>query len=204
MSDRAEGDPAALRARAIVARQASRASRIVEDLFDVCAGSHGGLSLHREVVDVTGIVAAAIETTDHLLAGRGHWLTVSLPPEPLLVDADPLRLEQVMANLLVNAAKFTDPGGHIRVTAQEDAEEVVLRVRDDGRGIAAYLLPRVFDLFSRGQDHGCRGPGGLGLGLALVKSLVELHGGRVEALSEGVGSGAEFVVRLPGLRHSTC
>jgi signal transduction histidine kinase len=200
MTDCGAGAPAARRAREIVERQALRAARIVDDLFDVCAGSHGGLSLHQEVVDVTGIVASAVETTGHLLAGRGHRLKVSLPPEPLLVAADPLRLEQVLANLLANAAKFTDPGGHIRLTAEEDAGEVVLRVRDDGRGIARDLLPRVFDLFSRGPDHGSRGAGGLGLGLALVKSLVELHGGRVEASSEGLGRGAEFVVRLPGLR----
>jgi signal transduction histidine kinase len=195
MTDRDEADPAMRRACEAVGRQALRAVRIVDDLFDVCAGSLGKLSLNKEVVEVAGVVAGALEAAGHLLAG--HELTVSLPPRPLFVLADPLRVEQVLTNLLANAAKFTDPGGHIRLAAEEDAGHAVFRVRDDGRGIPPNLLPRVFDLFAQGADAGARAAGGLGLGLALVKSLVELHGGRVAACSDGPGRGAEFVVRLP-------
>jgi signal transduction histidine kinase len=146
---------------------------------------------------VADIVARATETANHLLTKRNHWLTVSLPPEPLFVFADPLRLEQVLTNLLTNAAKFTDPGGYIRLSVEEECGAIVVRIRDNGRGIAPELLPRIFDLYMQAPDHGGHRPGGLGLGLALVKSLVELHGGRIAATSSGPGMGAEFVVRLP-------
>jgi signal transduction histidine kinase len=191
------GEPAARRALTMAAHQARRAVRIVDDLFDLCAGSRGRLSLRKELVHLAAVVAGAREVTAHLLAARGHRLTVALPAEPLFLVADPLRLEQVLTNLLANAAKFSDPGGHIRLTARAEAGQVVLQVRDNGRGIAPDLLPRVFDLFWQGpgrQDEGARG---LGLGLALVKSLVESHGGSVAACSDGPGTGAEFIVRLP-------
>jgi signal transduction histidine kinase len=192
-----DGDPAARRARTVAEHQARRAVRMVDDLFDLCAGSRDRLPLRREVVELAAVVAGATETTAHRLATRGHRLTVSLPTEPVFLVADPLRLEQVLTNLLGNAAKFTDPGGHIRLTAEVDAGQVVLRVRDNGRGIAPDLLPRVFDVFRQGLDSGDRAAGGLGIGLALVKSLVELHGGSVAASSDGPGTGSEFVVRLP-------
>jgi len=190
-------EPAARRALTMAAHQARRAVRIVDDLFDLCAGSRGSLPLRKELVQVAAVVAGAREVTAHLLAARGHRLTVALPAEPLLLVADPLRLEQVLTNLLANAAKFTDPGGHIRLSAAAEAGQAVLRVRDNGRGIAPDLLPRVFDLFWQAParaDHGARG---LGLGLALVKSLVEAHGGSVAACSDGPGTVAEFIVRLP-------
>jgi signal transduction histidine kinase len=155
------------------------------------------LPICKDVVDLAAVVAGATETTSHLLAARGHRLTVSLPAGPVSLMADPVRLEQVLANLLANAAKFTDPGGDIRVTAQTEAGQAVLRVRDNGRGIAPDLLPRVFDPFWQGPGRGENGARGLGLGLALVKSLVELHGGSIAAHSEGPGTGAEFIVRLP-------
>lgn len=195
--DARDGDPTAGRTRAVLRRQARQAVRIVDDLFDVCAGVRGRLSVHPEVVDLSGVVRVATETVGHLVASMGHRLTVSLPPEPLLVLADPVRLEQVLTNLLGNAVKFTDRGGHVRVTAAAEAGQAVLRVRDNGRGIAPCLLPRVFDLYSQGTDGGGTPLGGLGIGLALVKTLVELHGGSVAAFSDGVGCGAEFVVRLP-------
>jgi signal transduction histidine kinase len=191
-----EDDPAAQMARTIAQNQARRAVRIVDDLFDLCAGSWERLPLRKEVVELAAIVAVATETTAHLLAERRHRLTVSLPSEPVFLVADSLRLEQVLTNLLTNAARFTDPGGHIRLTAEAEAGQAVLRVRDNGRGIAPDLLPRVFDLFRQGSDRG-KGRVGLGIGLALVKSLVELHGGSVEACSDGIGTGAEFIVRLP-------
>ena len=193
----ADANPAARSALTIAGHQARRAVRIIDDLFDLCAGSRGRLRLHKELVELAAVVARATETTAHLLAGRRHRLTVTLPAEPLVLLADPLRLEQVLTNLLANAAKFTDPGGEIRLTAEAQAGHAVLRVRDNGRGIAADMLPRVFDRFWQGADH--KTTPGLGLGLALVKSLVELHGGTIAACSEGPGAGAEFVVDLPAL-----
>jgi signal transduction histidine kinase len=190
-------DPAARQARDVAERQARRALQLVEDLFDVCASSRGKLSLRKEVVDLAEIVAGATETAGHLLAERGHRLTISLPPQPVTLHADSLRLEQVLTNLLANAAKFTDRGGHIRLTAEAEAGHIVLRIRDNGRGISPDLLPRVFDRFHQGPHSGDQGVGGLGIGLALVKFLVELHGGRVSASSAGPGTGSEFVVRLP-------
>jgi signal transduction histidine kinase len=190
-----DGDPAARRALTMAAHQARRAVRLVDDVFDLCAGSRDRLPLRKEVVELAAVVAGARETTAHLLAARGHRLTVSLPAEPLYLVADPLRLEQVLTNLLANAAKFTDPGGDIRLTARAEAGQAVMRVRDNGRGIAPEVLPRVFDPFWQGPEN--NGARGLGLGLALVKSLVELHGGSVTAFSDGPGTGCEFVVRLP-------
>jgi signal transduction histidine kinase len=174
-------------------RQLRQALRVVEDLFDLCAGSRDRLQIRKELVELAEVVSGATGATAHLMAGRRHRLTVALPPWPVFLIADPGRLEQVLANLLANAAKFTDPGGDIRLSAETAGGEVVLSVRDNGRGIAPDLLPRVFDLFRQGHD----GHGGLGIGLALVKSLVELHGGSVAAESDGAGTGAEFIVRLP-------
>jgi signal transduction histidine kinase len=190
-------DPFARRALEAMERQSQQAMRLVDDLFDLCAGGLGKLSLHKEVVALGGVVARAAETAGRSLAARGHRLTVSLPPEPLSLEADPLRLEQVLTNLLYNAAKFTDPGGHIRLSAAAEGGQIVLRVRDNGRGIAPDLLPRVFDPFHQIRGPAAWGTGGLGVGLALVKSLVELHGGSVAAQSDGPGTGSEFVVRLP-------
>jgi signal transduction histidine kinase len=187
-------EPPARRALAVMERQSRQALQIIDDLFDLCAG--GKLSLRKEMVELADIVAAATETAGHLLAGRQHRLTVSLSPGPVSLEGDPVRLARVLTNLLGNAAKFTDPGGHIRLSARVEAGEVVLRVRDNGRGIDPDLLPRVFDLFYQVSGPGGR-EGGLGIGLTLVKSLVELHGGSVAARSDGPGTGSEFVVRLP-------
>ena len=188
-------DPAARRALAVMERQSRQAMQIIDDLFDLCVGNVGKLSLRKEVVDLAKIVAGATETAGHLLAARQHRLTVSLPPEPVSLEADPLRLVQVLTNLLGNAAKFTDPGGHIRLSAAVEGGQIVLRVRDNGQGIAPDLLPRVFDRFWQASER--KAARGLGLGLALVKSLVELHGGSVAARSAGPGAGAEFIVQLP-------
>ena len=193
--------PSVRRALAVMERQSRQALRIIDDLFDTCAGTEGKLSLRKEVIGLADIVAAATETASHLLASRQHRLTVSLPPGPVFLEGDLLRLVQVLTNLLSNAAKFTDPGGHIRLTAElasreRERPEVIVRVRDSGRGIDPDLLPRVFDLFYQIPGPGQQA-GGLGLGLALVKSLVELHGGSVAACSDGPGTGCEFVVRLP-------
>jgi signal transduction histidine kinase len=190
-------DPASRRAVAVLERQSRQALRLIEDLFDVCAGASGKLSVRKEAVSLAEVVAAATETASHLVAARRHRLTIALPPEPVILDADPLRLQQVLTNLLANAAKFTAPGGHIRLTAEIVAGQVVVRVRDNGRGIASDQLPRLFDRYYQALDSDCQRTGGLGIGLALVKVLVELHGGSVSASSDGPGTGSEFVVRLP-------
>jgi signal transduction histidine kinase len=200
-----DGDPGpfARRVLAVMERQSRQAMRLIDDLFDLCAGTSGKLSLCKEVVCLAEVVAVATETAGHLLVARQHRLTVSLPPEPVSLEADPLRLGQVLTNLLSNAAKFTEPGGHVRLTAEVEGRQIVLRVRDNGRGVAPDLLPRLFDLFYQIPGPGNQGTGGLGIGLALVKSLVELHGGSVAAFSDGPGTGSEFVVRLPALAHGS-
>jgi signal transduction histidine kinase len=176
-------------------RQVRKALQLVDDFLDVCAGARETLALRKEVVDLTVLVTGAVETVRPLFTERGHRLTVALPSEPVTLFADALRLEQVLTNLLTNAAKFTDPGGDIRLAAEGHAGAIVLRVRDSGRGIPPDLLPRVFDLFQQGS--GAEAPRGLGIGLALVKYLVALHGGTVTASSAGPDTGSEFVVSLP-------
>jgi signal transduction histidine kinase len=163
----------------------------------LCAGGLGKLSLHAEVIALDNVVERVTETAGRMVAARHHRLTVSLPPEPLFLEADPLRLRQVLTNLLCNAAKFTEPGGHIRLSAAAEFGQIVIRVQDNGRGIAPDLLPRVFDLFHQLPGRATQTTRGLGIGLALVKSLVERHGGAVTALSDGPGTGSEFIVRLP-------
>jgi len=185
---------AADKVRGIAERQAWRAARIVEDLFDVCAGGRDKLTLRKERVSLAGVVWRAVETTEPQLMAAGLRLTVALPSDPPELCADSLRLEQVFVNLLANAAKFSPPGGQVLVTTESDVAQVTVRVRDTGRGIPPELLPRVFDPFVQGPGE-C--PQGLGLGLAVVRSLVEAHGGTVTAASDGPGTGAEFTVRLP-------
>lgn len=185
---------AADKARGIAERQAWRAVRIVEDLFDVCAGRRDKLTLRKERVTLAGVVWRAVETVEPQLMATGLRLTVALPFDPLELHADSLRLEQVFVNLLANAAKFTQPGGHVLVTAEAESGQATVRVRDTGRGIPPELLPHLFDPFV--QEPGAR-PQGLGLGLAVVKSLVEAHGGTVTVASDGPGTGTEFTVRLP-------
>jgi CheY-like chemotaxis protein/two-component sensor histidine kinase len=192
-----EGDPRLQRARDVIDRQVVQLARLVDDLLDVSRITRGKIALRKEPLDLATVVARAVETSRPLLDGRRHELTVALPPGPVRVEADAARLTQVVGNLLNNAAKFTDEGGHIRLTVEPDGDGAVVRVRDDGLGIAADLLPRVFDLFTQGDRSLARSEGGLGIGLTLVKSLVEMHGGTVSAHSDGPGSGSEFVVRLP-------
>jgi signal transduction histidine kinase len=189
------GDPVARHALTMAVRQAQQAVRLVDDLFDLCAGTRDSLRICKEEVELAAVVAGARETTAHLLAARRHRLRVSMPAGPVLLVGDPTRIEQVLRNLLANAAKFTEPGGQIELIARVEADQVVLQVRDNGRGIDPALLPRVFDLFWQGSENSVAR--GLGLGLALVKSLVELQGGSVTAHSDGPGTGAEFIVRLP-------
>ena len=187
------------RAVAVVKRQVQHLVRMVDDLLDVSRITRGKVELKREPLDLVDVVRQAIESTRPLVEARGHALEVALPPRPLPLSADLTRLEQVLSNLLRNAAQFTAPGGRIAVSAAVEGGSAVVRVCDDGAGIAPELLPRVFDLFTQGEQGLDRAGAGLGIGLTLVKRLVELHGGEVEARSGGIGEGSEFVVRLPFL-----
>ena len=183
----------------IARRQTVQLRRLVDDLLDVARVSQGKIILRKRRVFLSTIVERAVEGSRVQIDERGHVLSVSLPPE-IEVDADSGRLEQVLVNLLSNAAKYTPAGGRIEISAELRGDEIVLRVRDNGIGIGPDMLPRVFDLFSQANSSLDRAQGGLGLGLALVRRLVELHGGRVEARSGGCGQGAEFVAYLPAAR----
>ena len=189
-------------ARAIVERQALSLARLVEDLLDVSRVSTGKIQLKSEVVDLRTIIEAAVDSYRPQLEARRQRVGVSLPPEPLWLEADRTRIEQVVTNLLSNASKYSDDGGSIAIAAVREGSRAVLRVRDLGIGIAAEFLPRVFDLFAQGDRSLTRAQGGLGVGLTLVRKLVEMHGGTVRANSEGLGEGSEFVVSLP-LREET-
>jgi len=183
--------------RAMMQRQVEQLVRLVDDLLDVSRIMRGKIELRKEPLELAGIVGRAVETVRPGLDARGHELTVALPPEPVRLEGDLVRLSQVLANLLNNAVKYTEPGGRIFLGAAHEGDEVVLRVRDTGIGIPAEMLPSVFDPFIQVAASSARSQGGLGIGLTLVRRLVELHGGRVSAHSEGPGKGSEFVVRLP-------
>jgi signal transduction histidine kinase/CheY-like chemotaxis protein len=193
----ARDDPNLRRAGEVVERQVGHMVRLVDDLLDVARLTSGKITLRQEPTDLAVVVASAVESTRPAIEGRRHELAVVLPPERLQVRADPVRLAQVLANLLNNAAKYTPEGGRIWLTAEREDAEVVARVRDAGIGMAADMLPRVFDLFTQAEGTLDRAQGGLGIGLTLVRNLVELHGGSVQAFSGGLNEGSEFVVRLP-------
>jgi len=185
------------REREIVERQVQHMLRLVDDLLEVSRIARGRIELRRRRVELADIVAAAIEIVSPLLEERNHHLTRDVSPKGLVVDGDPARLTQVLANILSNAAKYTDPGGHVRISAERSGGKATVRVSDTGAGIAPELLPVVFDLFVQGGRTIDRSQGGMGLGLAIVKNLIVLHGGSVTAKSDGVGQGSEFVVTLP-------
>jgi signal transduction histidine kinase len=186
------------RAHDIAERQLVHLTRLVDDLLDISRVTLGKIQLTREMVDLAALVTRAVETVQPLIAERGHELTVDLPPGGLTVLGDPVRLTQALTNVLTNAAKYTDPGGRIWISASlERASEIEIRVRDTGIGIPTELLPAVFDLFTQLERASDRTQGGMGIGLALVRSLIAMHGGSVSAHSEGPGRGSEFVLRLP-------
>jgi signal transduction histidine kinase/CheY-like chemotaxis protein len=187
------------RALDIAHRQTAHLARLMEDLLEVARVTQGKITLHKECLHLADIIDGAVEATRSLIEERGHKLSFSFPPGDLRVEADPARAEQIVVNLLTNAAKYTKPGGRIAVTVERQEEEAVIQVRDSGMGIAPDMLPRVFDLFMQSARTLDRALGGLGVGLTVARRLVELHGGRIEAHSEGIGKGAEFVVRLPAL-----
>jgi signal transduction histidine kinase/DNA-binding response OmpR family regulator len=190
-------DPAFGEAQEIVRKQASLMKRLVDDLLDVSRIASGRIQLQKMEVEARDIVHRVVEAVQPLFDARRHTLEVSVPPEPIYLSADPFRLEQILSNLLVNAAKYTDPGGKVWIETAAEDQSVVLRVKDTGIGISPDVLPRVFDLFAQADQSLHRSQGGLGIGLTIVQGLVTLHGGNVLVYSEGLGRGAEFVVRMP-------
>jgi signal transduction histidine kinase len=181
----------------VIARQSSHMNRLVNDLLDVSRVTRGLISLDRKPLSIQPVIASAVEQTGSLAAGQRHHLAVAPMTEDLWVNGDAIRLVQVLANLLANAIKYSPPQSAILVEAVRDGGDLLLTVSDNGSGIEAGLLPRIFDLFSQGVRRPDRADGGLGLGLALVRKIVELHGGSVAAYSEGPGQGSRFVIRLP-------
>lgn len=192
-------DPQRWYLRRIVDRQMRRLARLIDDLLDISRIRTGKVELRKERIELSGAVDHAVDIVRPLCEDRGIELTVALPPEPVWLKADPTRFEQVLSNLLSNAVKFTEDKGSISIAAEREGREIVVRVKDTGVGIAPDLLPRIFDLFIQGDSSLDRSRDGLGIGLTLSQKLVELHGGTIEARSEGAGTGSEFVVRLPML-----
>ncbi len=188
--------PLQQQARTIIERQVGQLNHLVDDLLEVSRITSGRVQLRQEQIAMSGIVERAVETTNPLIVQRRHELTVSVPTQPIWLYADAARLEQVVVNLLTNAAKYTDEGGHIWLTVEQASDAAVLRVRDTGLGISPELLPHIFDLFTQAERSLDRSQGGLGIGLCLVQRLVDLHGGTVE-VSSVLGHGSEFIVRLP-------
>ena len=182
-------------------RQVNHMVRLVDDLMEVSRITRGKIDLRKEMVDLAEVLGAAVETSRPLIDAARHELTLTLPPEALLIEADAVRLAQVFSNLLNNAVRYTDPGGRIGIAAKRDDGSAVVIVSDTGIGIAADALPRVFDMFVQANARDSRAQSGLGIGLTLVRSLVEMHGGSVAARSAGAGLGSEFQVRLPLARH---
>jgi PAS domain S-box-containing protein len=190
-------EPRTERIYQMMEQQLNRMVRLVDDLLEVSRITGGKIGLHREPVAIAAIVESAVETSRPLIEAAAHQLAINLPVEPLVVDADPVRMAQVVSNLLNNAAKYTPEGGRIALSVTREEATAVLSIRDNGLGIPAPMLPRVFEMFAQVDRTLKRAQGGLGIGLALARSLVEMHGGRIEAYSSGLNQGSEFVVRIP-------
>jgi len=190
-------DPKLQWIREMIDRQLQQLNRLVDDLLDVSRITRGKIQLQLGPLDAAAAVACAVETTRPLIESRGHKLHLCLPEEPIQLNADPVRLAQVLSNLLNNAAKYTAEGGEIWLKVERESTEAVFRVRDSGAGIPPDLIPHVFDLFMQVDQSLDRSQGGLGIGLTLVRRLVEMHRGTIQAFSQGPGCGSEFVVRIP-------
>ena len=193
----ATAPPSASAALEIMDRQLSHLVRLVDDLLEVSRITRGQVELRREHLRLDAAIHSAIETSEPLIRAGNHRLIVSLPDEPLMLDADPVRLAQVFGNLLNNAAKYSDKGGQIEIAARRDGDQALVTIRDSGDGIAPEQFAKLFQIFTRGERSARRNQSGLGIGLALVRRLTEMHGGRVDASSEGIGKGSCFSVRLP-------
>src|SRR5258706_593095 len=190
-------DPAEIWVREVLQRQTVQMTRLVDDLLDASRGTRSTVSLSKMRLDLHKLVRDAVDAATQWVQMRHHHLTVSLPDDKLEIEADPVRLNQVIQNLLHNAAKFTPNGGKIQIAAAREGDRAVIRVKDNGIGMTPQLLKSAFELFKQGQQGIDRPEGGLGVGLTLAERLVALHGGSVEARSEGLGHGSEFIVRLP-------
>ena len=189
--------PAVKQMGEIMERQVNHLVRLVDDLLEISRITRGKIELRREPVDLITVVGNAVETSRPVIDAAGHQLAITLASAPMVLEADAVRLAQVIANLLNNAAKYTERGGQIWLTTRREHDEAVISVRDTGLGISAEMLPRVFEMFAQVDSTRKRAQGGLGIGLTLARSLVQMHGGRIEARSEGLGKGSEFVVHLP-------
>jgi len=189
--------PAGMKARVLIERQVGQMVRLVEDLLDMSRVRSGQLRLQRERIDLRAVAARAVQTVEFAMEQRNHRMTTLFPDAPVWLQADPIRLEQVFVNLLLNAAKYTDAGGYIALSVEREEAQVAVRIRDSGIGITSDVLPHVFNLFVQADPSSPRVDAGLGIGLALVRSLVECHGGTVTAASAGLRRGSEFTVRLP-------
>jgi CheY-like chemotaxis protein/two-component sensor histidine kinase len=183
----------------IVVRQVNQMVRLVDDLMDVSRIRGGKIELRKERIKLRDAIHTAVETSRPVIEQHNHTLTIELPESFVYANADLLRLSQVIGNLLNNAAKYTKSGGHIWLTLEQAGNEGLIRVRDNGIGIPQHMLPRIFDMFTQVDDSLDRAQGGIGIGLMLVKNLIEMHGGSVEVSSEGPGKGSEFTLRLPVL-----
>lgn len=192
-------DPQLQLMRGVIDRQVTHMIRLIDDLLDVGRIRQGKLKLRREQAELASVLHHAEEMCRPLAECAGHEVSVTLPPEPVYIDADPVRLTEVFTNLLTNACKYTDPGGKVCLHAERQGSAVVVTVRDTGIGIPPDRLGHIFEMFTQVEESLERSQGGLGIGLTLVKRLVEMHGGSVEARSEGPGNGSEFTVRLPVL-----
>jgi signal transduction histidine kinase len=197
LSHQTEDTPAPQKIKAMIERQVRRMTQLLDDLLDVSRITHGRLHLQCERIDLRDVVRNAIETLESDIKQRNHRLTTALPDAPVWLQADPGRLEQVFVNLLANASKYTDTGGELAVWMHVRDGQAIVRVRDSGIGIAREALPQLFDLFRQADEAAPRSQSGLGIGLALVRNLVESHGGKVTGASAGLGQGSEFTVRLP-------
>jgi signal transduction histidine kinase len=184
-------------------RQVGHLVRLVDDLLEVSRITRGKVELRTEPVELAAAIGSAVEASRPLIEASRHQLAISLPTEPLIVDGDPVRLSQVFANLLNNAAKYMSEGGQIWLQARRDADDALVSIRDTGIGVSAEMLPHIFDMFTQVDRSSRQAQGGLGIGLTLVRKLVELHGGRIDARSEGIDRGSEFIVRLPLNRTAT-
>ena len=185
------------RSEEIMERQVAHMSRLLDDLLDVSRITRSTLALKKTPTELTFVVGSAIDAARPVLEAKNHTLSLDLPKHAVRLEADPVRLAQVFSNLLINAAKYTDPGGQIQLRAAQEGSEVVVAIRDNGIGISADMMPRLFMMFEQAEGAIGRAEGGLGIGLSLVRGLVTLHGGSVEARSDGPGTGSEFIVRLP-------
>ncbi len=191
------------RAHGVVQRQLEQMRRLIEDLLDVARVNSGKVRLERKSADLREILFNVLEAAKTFMEPARHMLKVSLPDGPLRVDVDTVRMQQIFINLLSNAAKYTPPGGHIELQAHKEGSMAVVKIKDDGMGIPVAAQSKVFNMFEQVSEHEAKARGGLGIGLSLVQKLVALHGGRVEAFSEGFNRGSTFTVYLPLTEHST-